>query len=637
MAKRLETSSDVGTSDVESVAFASCRHCRTEFDGIHEDRQHLCPGRVHTEFEDVTPEVVSPAPHEQTWKFAFDTGGLQSYGQIVSNFDRVLGQRDLSLEIGGETWHVITKPFAIADDRLGVDEDDFDDDEGYVGPNDDKPAFTHAWDGHIAARGEAYDTYREMQVALRADDETFEKKVSIQFRPSFPKMEFDETGEVIKSVPRDLPEGVRVEVNTSNVPVGAQLELIQGVARHLDVSAAYFREENIHWSTMTQLAEYVRLRRVYGKKIVAKRGPLERIANLSANVEGSKGRFVWDNEDIEGSYQAVASNPAGWSDMLPDHQYGKRAKYYHPQFARADETDDDVMSSPKFEVQYNSKLTQGSVSWEDRDAVVRELDETLLNVMHWAGIRVGADAVGEVVRSDAYFDADAMPAGDVRIVEDPTPELQATEETLATQQLQYGDGTLTETRQRIIERLVEAGPERYDDLAEAVDAHVSTVYRTIQDFEHVLNSENGRVDFLDRVVRERIELLVGGLRQLGARAQQEASDLVDIRDALEYEDSAFGRWVQAHGARLADVGRDTIEIDLSTVERGWMTIRKLLRAGFIAAVGGKLGGSAFLNAQVRWTDEDGLEQVNDVDDIVRRRRLEDMLTWAERADVAALQ
>lgn len=637
MPKRLETRSDTGTSDVNSVAFASCRHCRTEFDGIHEDSQHLCPGRVHTEFEDVTPEVTAPTTHEQTWKFAFDTGGLQAYGQIVSNFDQVLGKRDLSLEFEGDTWHVVTKPFAIEDDRIDVDADDFDNEEGYIGPDNDKPAFTHAWDGGIAARDESYDTYREMQVALRADDDVFEKKVSIQFRPSFPKMEFFESGEVIKSVPRDLPEGVRVEVNSSNVPVGVQLKLIQRVTNLLDVSSAYFRTDNLVWSTLTQLARYVRLRRLYGKKLVAKRGPLERIANLSSNIEGSKGKFSWDNQDIEGSYQAVESNPTGWSDMLPGQEYGKRAKYYHPKFARADEVDDDALSSPKFEVQYNSKLTDGSVSWEDRNTVKTELDETLLNVMHWAGIRVGADAAGEVFRPDAYFDADSMSAEDVRVIEDPTPELKATEETLATQQLQYGDGTLTEKRKRIIDRLIQAGPERYDDLAEAVDAHVSTVYRTIQDFENVLDSQNGRVDFLDGVVRERIESLVGGLRQLGARGQQSASDLVDIREALEYKDSAFGRWIQAHGVRLAEVDRDAVEIDFSSLERGWHTIRKLLRAGYIAAVGGKLGGSTFLNAQVRWVDEDGVEHTNDVDHFVQRRRLEDLLTWEERDDVAALQ
>lgn len=616
--------------------YGSCRYCRTEFDSIDEDRRHLCPGRVDTDFEGVTPEVAEPTVHEQTWKFAFDTGGLHSYGQIASNFDQVLGKRNLTFEFDDETWHVISKPFAIEDDRIGVDADDFDDDEGYIGPDDDKPAFTHAWEGGIAATDESYDKYREFQVAIRADDEIFEKKASIQFRPSFSKMEFFESGDVIKSVPRDLPEGVRVEVNASNIPVDAVLKLVQRVAGLLDVSSAYFRADNIKWSTATQLAEYVRIRRVYGKKLVAKRGPLERLANLMANVEGSKGSFTWDNQEIEGKYQAIKSNAEGWADMLPKQQFAKRGKYYHPRFARADETEDDALSSPKFEMQYNSKLQEGSVTWDDRHELQTELQETLLNVLHWAGIRVGADALDEVFRADAYYDADAMPAENVRIIEDPTPDLQATEETLASQQLRYGEGTMTTTRKRIIDRLVEAGPERYDDLAEAVDAHVSTIYRTIQDFDHVLNSENGRVDFLDGVVRERIESLVGGLRKLGSRAQQQASDLVDIRDAVEYEDSSFGKWLQAHGAQLAKAVDRTVEIDLSSVERGWMTIRKLLRAGFIAAAGGRLGGAAFLNATVRWVDRDGVEQVDAVDDIVRRNRLEDMLTWRERRDVAQL-
>ncbi|MFW5905644.1 MAG: hypothetical protein ACOCUO_02230, partial [archaeon] len=347
MSKRFETR---GQQSLAEVGHAQCRYCQTSFETPAEDSRHLCYGRVDTQFEDVTPAVPMPNVHEFTTRFAFRNDGMSPYWAFVKQFDISKDKKEAfrgdvdTVEIGGEEWEVMTKQKVEEDDRF---------DEEKTGR--DAVKVTRYWDGGIRAEGQDYDTFFEYQVALRAASKHHERKVTMQIKPSFPNMLFHDTGDPIKKVPSDLPEGVRVEVYSSNVHVDEILPIIQGFADAVDINPDYFDSDRIAWGTIGQLGIYNRLYRAFGRMLIKEGGPIERIAHLSANVTGSAGEFKWDNEDVEGKYQAVVGNAVGWEQMLPGHQFGKRFKYYHPEHPRSVESDDDPMSSPKVEVQFSAK------------------------------------------------------------------------------------------------------------------------------------------------------------------------------------------------------------------------------------------------------------------------------------------
>lgn len=88
--------------DGEGDSFACCRHCRTELDSLHEDKEHLCYGRASQQFVEVdAPDLPAPATHEMTWKFTFEdvdeyhgeTGRMYGYKAVAAQFDQALHNR----------------------------------------------------------------------------------------------------------------------------------------------------------------------------------------------------------------------------------------------------------------------------------------------------------------------------------------------------------------------------------------------------------------------------------------------------------------------------------------------------------------------------------------------------------------
>ena len=279
----------------------------------------------------LTAEILRPQVHEAAAHLLFadpdspDDPGLNRYFGFVSQFDRSfeLAKTFETFEAAAETW------------RLNHN------------PDDDGPSINY-WKGKIRADGQNFEAFYEYNIPLVADDETREKKVNFQFRPALPNVKHVDTGNRIKSMPEDLPEGIRVQVQSANVNPDDYIPILKGLFRKLGVHTKYL--DYVHpYSRLTGLALYVRIdREISEDQIVDRNGLLERLARFSA-VRRGRGEWKWDNEEIVGHRTAVALNPTALEKFYADHEVGKLLKSYHMKSPSDDP--DQVTYHPKLEVQ----------------------------------------------------------------------------------------------------------------------------------------------------------------------------------------------------------------------------------------------------------------------------------------------
>ncbi|GAB6879178.1 hypothetical protein JCM17823_14520 [Halorubrum gandharaense] len=467
------------------------------------------------------------------------------------------------------------------------------------------PEKTRYWSGGIAAPGRPYDTFNEYQISVRAQDGLGERKATLQLRPSVPDAR-TEGGDRIDSMPEDLPYGLRVQVSSSNLDPEEVVPLIRRVAEELDIHPDYFSSSRVHdYSCVYQLEMYVRIARSKAEHhVVTRGGILDELTQFAQNNRG-RGECKWDNEEVIGHRTALTMSEVTWQKLMrKDVEVGKTVKNYHPKYARSESTDEDPLSDPKLEVQWSKEYSdRSSVPWEDTDEydvddLHRELDESLINVIDWAGLSTRADP--RVYVEDHYFDATESER-DLDIVENRMDSLREAEEKQTVAHFARGDAT--EGERSVIAALTDGG-ERADveEVAEMSDTSRSTVYRTAQRFSDIVSISNAKMSFEDSVIRDKFqdllsvfeetaEWVIGGVRQL-------ASDESTLLD----QDSALARWARRHGVSVTQ-SPDGMVVDLGGRPLTRLEVFKLLRAGVDAAEStGKMAYQRFISAEFSWVD-----------------------------------
>ncbi len=107
--------------------------------------------------------------------------------------------------------------------------------------------------------------------------------------------------------------------------------------------------------------------------------------------------------------------------------------------------------------------------------MTEQIDETLLNALHWEDIPLAPDGNGVYVADD-HFDAVAREEA-VELYEDPTPRLEAkTDHLLMTTLRDMG-----ETARDVTETIATDGGATVDDLADQLGKHPATIYRAINE------------------------------------------------------------------------------------------------------------------------------------------------------------
>ena len=506
-------------------------------------------------------------------------GTLSPYDAIVSEYEPTIAEDIGSFVFDGELWEI-------------------------------NPEKTRYWSGGIAAPGRPYETFNEYQIAVRAQDGLGERKATLQFRPSLPDARTDD-GERINSMPKDLPYGLRVQANSSNLEPDEVIPLIRRLAEEMNISTHYFADDCLHeHSNAYQMEMYLRLNRESGEERVASRGGvLDQLAMFGSNTRG-RGEYKWDNEKVMGHRNAVALDESTWKKLTEKpNGVGKLVKYYHPEFARSESTssEDDPLSDPKLEVQWSKDYSSlSSVPWDDDGAfdvkaLRHELDESLINVLLWAGLPTRADP--RVYTADHYFDATESER-DLGLVENRMPSVQEGEEQQAVAHFARGDAT--ESERSVLAALTDGGDRAdVDRLAELSDTSRSTVYRAVEKFDDLVQVANAEVSFEDGLIREKFqdllntfedvtEWVVGGVRQL-------ASDEASMID----QDSSLARWARRHGVSITE-SADGMVVDLGGRPLSRLELVKLIRAGVDAAEDtGMMAYRKFVSGEFSWTERGG--------------------------------
>lgn len=246
-------------------------------------------------------EPVAFQTHKIQGKILFDDHGLSPYRGLVSCFEPDHDETLDPFEATGETWEVDGSTY---------------------------------WDGKFADPDDGYAMY-EFQYQLVADDETGDRDVTLQFRPSFPDARHVETGDPIKSMPSDLPEEIRVQIISTNLERDETIDVIQGLADAITLNPDYFAGEPHEWSRFTALETYLWLDRDdMEQHVTAAGGVIDELAMFASDQTG-RGEYKWDHEQVTGHYQAVTLDPDTWKLLLDGQRFGKRLKSYHPDHPRS--------------------------------------------------------------------------------------------------------------------------------------------------------------------------------------------------------------------------------------------------------------------------------------------------------------
>jgi len=379
-----------------------------------------------------------------------------------------------------------------------------------------------------------------------------ERKASYNISPRFPNMRHWESGERLQ-----LPwenqvgevDGVDVEFHTSNIEPERGLELLPeffaAVFDHAGerVHPEYFRAEPHEASRMWAYERYVRIRREWAAKL-SSAGVLQKVAHYLSDLEGVRAELHIDNREIINHQNRLFLNPTSAGELLPGHTYGRKFEIY--QLKDPDAVSKDHPSyHPKVEVLVNKSMNDGEAwAWADHHEVTEQIEETLLNALHWEDIPLGPDGNGVYIADDHF---DAVARDDlVELYEDPTPRLEAkTDHLLMTTLRDMG-----ETARDVTQSVATDGGATVDDLADQLGKHPATIYRAINDLGDILELDQGDVSFRARKYREELRALVESAEYAIESYADRMQHLMGLADHVA-ESSPFQEWLAKNGADLS--------------------------------------------------------------------------------------
>lgn len=480
---------------------------------------------------------IRPATHEVEGHLRYGEHGLGPYWALSKlYFEYVDGDDpEVEVEIDGETWSVRMRYH-----KSGIAPQDRDSDVDRL----------YEWD--IVGRGRG------------------ERKASFTVSPRFEGMRHHESGEAI-SVPfdhLDADEGLSVTVQGSNVDYHRFPDLlpafVQSLGREfgLPISGHYFQRpilDGTAGSTVYALERYVRVERETARKVIRSEGPMHSLAMHLSAEGGCQGKYEWDNEERVGHYHTLQMSPADVAELAPSHRYGKQVKHYLLKDPDAVDEEDPTYH-PKVGALFHKRFHGSAVPWGTVDEVVRELDETLVNVLTWAD--VPTEPGGPTYVQDDHFEAAARD-DEVPVYADPTPELEAETEHLLVTAL----SDLTESDQETLEALADGGKQHVEDLSAETDYSLSTIYRVLDRIGGVIESEAGYVQFTSQKIAEDVRSIVDRAEHAIETGAERIADLYNL-DVRQAASSAFQKWAATYGAEVEiDDDRATLRIDTVLSER----------------------------------------------------------------------
>ncbi|WP_256288783.1 hypothetical protein [Halobellus inordinatus] len=483
----------------------------------------------------------APANHELDAFWWFTDNGLSPYWALTQiGIERLDGYAEIQREIGGEEWNI---------------------------------RFNYNADTGLAPRpSDPINGEKVYEWKIHVESVYTEAKADFVVSPRWDGLKKPNGDEA--QIPWCGGEGCQIHVQGSNLELEEYQWLLQRALQQLaahagtDFSRRYFNRIRGD-SNISTLERYVRIKREYGKKLTRSTGVFYSMMHLLADEEGSQWVYKGDNTDTVGYRHAMELDPVSSSDLIDDHHLGKRLKSYHPEYVRLAESEDDPLSSPKFGVAFHKSLntTDGftgeyrsdghSKKWRDRDELIRELDETLVNTLRWAGVPIKPDPT--VFVEDDHFEIEESERS-IGYWDDPTPQLEAEQENLITAVLQ----DLSPSARGVMKTLAtDGGQVRYDELADETGYSVSQIYRALEEIGDVVVNDNGLVRYYSEKIRQEITAIVERVENFVGSGIERVAKLANV-ETRSAADSAIQRWMDKYGVefeRRTDQDRGKIRFD----------------------------------------------------------------------------
>jgi len=475
---------------------------------------------------------VSTAPHELEGNLIYCENGLSPYwilGTVLTQgFD---GHGEIEAEIDGEQWNI----------SLTYQ-------QGGVAPREsDTVGGDRLYEIRIGANGHG------------------QRKANFLIQSRFENMRHYETNEHI-STPFDHideSEGVNVRFSGSNIEpdqyTGLLSQFVQALAEEcgIGVNRRYFSSRVHEMSNITTYERYLRIHRRWSQKLVGRTGSIQRLMQLYAEEMGSEFELKVNNNDALGYNTRAVLKKQDAQQLLPGHRYGKQIKHYHPKHVRTKDNGDSLYH-PKVGVLLKKSLTGHSFNWADRNQIRQEIDETLINVLYWGDVPVRPDPTTFV--ADDHFEVRTSER-DVSLFDDPTPEMEATQEALLVTTLR----DLTDSDMQVLESLVTDGGQQHPrQLANNTDRGISTIYRALNRLNGIVANDKATVSFISQKIAQEVSGIVERTELQIDNAADRVAKLLNI-ETRGAASSAWNNFCNKYGAKIVgevdDVDAQTLRID----------------------------------------------------------------------------
>jgi len=426
----------------------------------------------------------------------------------------------------------------------------------------------------------AYDSYADAKADGRA-------RAYFRLRPRWPDQTAKD-GDVDVN-PIDLT-GIDVEVDGTNLEwrrypdllqqaIGAVHD-VQGVTWNAPtyVDADQFDRQNIHESSNVTDGElYVRVEDGETGRLIAIDGPIHRVSLLLAGDRDGYAATVRDDRDKAGSYHTATIGSMRAAELVGGHDLGKEIKHY---YVRNPDSVSGPLQHPKVGVSLQNSTTEDTVYWDDLDAVERELDETLLNLLQWADISI-RPSDGPYVDDD-YFTA--VGASRFRkLITDPTPRIESEQQNLVDRWALMGN--MNDTHLDTLRTLVADGGELSpSDIADEIGKAVSTVRRALRQLGDMVETGYADVQLRSQYLAQQVvKRLDAADAVIQTEIEEAAENLVRAEGVASTpgEGSAWLRWRDnwVEDVRGGDE-KDEIVLGWECADRS--ELRRLIRQGAIA-------------------------------------------------------
>jgi hypothetical protein len=364
-----------------------------------------------------------------------------------------------------------------------------------------------------------------------ADQQKRQKGGTVHVAPRWPNLTND--GEPV-SVPDYGAPYVNFRIQGSNIPHREYHDLLKRILDSFGISPRYADRPHPD-SNIQDLARYVRIERGESGPLFAPDGPIARVHTLIQGDRSGYRKHEEDHRKIPGYKVTAMVESDKVSNLIRGHSLGKELKHYYPKHPEKFDTN-EAPHHPKFEVSYQTSLTEDTVRWSELEDAIRELDETILNALEWCEISPTADA-GVWVDFDPYWTVEETTASR-KLVTDPLPRIEDEQEHRVMKlwgEMKPSDRDVTELL------LADGGKVSPQEAADRTGNSYRTVREVTKRLQGLITHTYGELEIESKKVQQE---LLKRVRAAGERFESEiGSSVMELADAAE--ERARSAWDRA--------------------------------------------------------------------------------------------